>query len=117
MDQLGFGLENFDATGRWRERDGQFAINPSGELPGGAKFSGPLGLAAVLQKRQGEVVRCLAEKMLTFALGRELAVQDRCAVDKIVEDVEAQGYRFSALVIAIAKSDPFCKRRADGEQP
>jgi hypothetical protein len=44
-------------------------------------------------------------------------VQDRCAVDKIVEDVEAQGYRFSALVIAIAKSDPFCKRRADGEQP
>ena len=88
MDQLGFGLENFDAIGRWREKDGQFAIDASGELPGGAKFNGPLALASVLDKRRGEFVRCLAEKMLTFALGRELAVQDRCAVDKIVEEVE-----------------------------
>ena len=73
MDQLGFGLENFDAIGRWREKDGKFAIDASGELPGGAKFNGPLGLAKVLDKRRGEFVRCLTEKMLTFALGRELA--------------------------------------------
>jgi hypothetical protein len=117
MDQLGFGLENFDAIGRWREKDGSFEINASGELPGGAKFDGPLGLAKVLDKRRGEFVRCLAEKMLTFALGRELAVQDRCAVDKIVDDVEAQDFRFSALVNAIAKSDPFRKRRGEGAQP
>jgi hypothetical protein len=117
MDQLGFGLENFDAIGRWRDKDGTFAIDASGELPGGAKFNGPLALAKVLDKRRGEFVRCLTEKMLTFALGRELAVQDRCAVDKIVEQVETREYRFSSLVTAIANSDPFRKVRGDGGKP
>jgi mono/diheme cytochrome c family protein len=107
MDQLGFGLENFDAIGRWREKDGGFAIDSSGELPGGAKFNGPLSLAKVLDRRRSEFVRCLAEKMLTFGLGRELAVQDRCAVDKILDQVESHEFRFSALVTAIVKSDPF----------
>ncbi len=114
MDQLGFGLENFDAIGRWREMDGPFAVDASGRLPGGARFSGPLELARILDKRRGEFARCLAEKMLTFALGRELSPPDRCAVDKIVERVESQDYRFSALVSAIVASDPFCKRRGEG---
>jgi len=117
MDQLGFGLENFDAVGRWREKDGPFAVDSSGELPGGARFQGPLELARVLDKRRGEFVRCLTEKLLTFALGRELRVQDRCAVDKIVEQVESREYRFSALVQAIVASDPFQKRRQEGGQP
>ena len=117
MDQLGFGLENFDAIGRWRDYDGSFPVDASGELPGGAKFNGPLALAKVLDKRRGEFVRCLTEKMLTFALGRELAVQDRCAVDKIVEQVASQNYRFSALVAAVAKSDPLRKARSKEEQP
>jgi len=56
MDQLGFGLENFDAIGQWRDKDGKFAINASGELPGGAKFNGPLALAKVLDKRRSEFV-------------------------------------------------------------
>lgn len=116
MDQLGFGLENFDAIGRWRDKDGTFPINASGELPGGAKFNGPLALAKVLDKRRSEFVRCLAEKMLTFAIGRELAVQDRCTVDKIVEQVEDKEFRFSALVNAIVTSDPFRKTSED-EQP
>ena len=113
MDQLGFGLENFDAIGRWRERDGQFAVDSSGTLPGGAKFRGPLELARTLDKRRGEFARCLAEKMLTFALGRELSPPDRCAVDKIVDEVESQDYKFSALVKAIVGSDPFRKRRGE----
>ncbi len=117
MDQLGFGLENFDAIGRWRDKDGAFAIDASGELPGGAKFNGPLPLAKVLNKRRTEFVRCLTEKMLTFGLGRELAVQDRCAVDKIVEQVEAGDFRFSALVTAIAKSEPFRLTKGDGDVP
>jgi hypothetical protein len=118
MDQLGFGLENFDALGQWRERDGRFDIDASGELPGGARFKGPLGLAKVLDKRRGEFVRCLAEKMLTYALGRELRVQDRCAVDKIVEQVAAKDYRFAALVTAIATSEPFQLATSDvGGQP
>ncbi len=117
MDQLGFGLENFDAIGRWREKDGKFAIDASGELPGGARFNGPLALAKVLDRRRTEYVRCLTEKMLTFALGRELAVQDRCAVDKIVEQVATQDFRFSALVTAIATSDPFQLAKSDGAKP
>ncbi|HEY2414020.1 MAG TPA: DUF1592 domain-containing protein [Pirellulaceae bacterium] len=117
MDQLGFGLENFDAIGRWRDKDGQFKVDASGELPGGAKFNGPLALAKVLDKRRGEFVRCLAEKMLTFALGRELAVQDRCTVDKIVEQVEDKDFRFSTLVQSIVTSDPFRKTSSEQEQP
>jgi hypothetical protein len=110
MDQLGFGLENFDAIGRWRDRDGALDIDASGELPGGERFAGPSQLAGVLKTRKAEFVRCLAEKMLTFALGRGLVSHDRCAVDKIVEGVEQKDFRFSALVVEIAKSDPFCKR-------
>jgi hypothetical protein len=117
MDQLGFGLENFDAIGQWRDKDGKFAINASGELPGGAKFNGPLALAKVLDKRRSEFVRCLSEKMLTFALGRELAVQDRCTVDKIVEQVEGKDFRFSALVDAIVLSDAFRKTSNEEDQP
>jgi hypothetical protein len=117
MDQLGFGLENFDAIGRWRDKDGTFAIDASGELPGGAKFNGPLAMAKVLDKRRSEFVRCLTEKMLTFGLGRELAVHDRCAVDKIVEQVESGDYRFSALVTAIAMSEPFRLTKREGEKP
>ena len=117
MDQLGFGLENFDAVGRWRDKDGQHAIDASGELPGGGKFNGPLELAGVLKARQAEFARCLAEKMLTFALGRELHVPDRCTVDKIVEAAQKHDFRFPALVIAIATSDPFRKRSIEGAAP
>jgi hypothetical protein len=117
MDQLGFGLENFDAIGRWRERDGRFPIDASGALPGGVHFNGPQELAHVLLKRRREFARCLAEKMLTYALGRELVVSDRCVVDKIVSDLEAADYRFSRLVTAIVLSDPFRKRRIEGASP
>jgi hypothetical protein len=113
MDPLGFGLENFDAIGSWREKDAGQPIDASGELPGGAKFDGPVALAKVLDKRRAEFARCLSEKLLTFALGRELVVPDRCAVEKIVDEVKSHDYHFSALVIAIAKSDPFCKTRGE----
>lgn len=117
MDQLGFGLENFDAIGRWRDRDGRYPIDASGTLPGGARFNGPQELASVLLKRRQEFARCLTEKMLTYALGRELVVSDRCVVDKIVSDLETADYRFSRLVTAIVLSDPFRKRRIEGAAP
>ncbi|MEX2173324.1 MAG: DUF1592 domain-containing protein [Pirellulaceae bacterium] len=117
MDQLGFGLENFDAVGRWREKDGQLAIDSSGELPNGDTFDGPLEMAGVLKQRQEEFARCLAEKMLTFALGRGLQSPDRCAVDTIVEGLKKQEFRFSALVVEIANSVPFTRRRGEGTLP
>jgi hypothetical protein len=80
-------------------------------LPGGQRFAGPGELAGVLKARKEEFARCLTEKMLTFALGRGLVSPDRCAVDTIVEGLEQKDYRFSALVVEIANSDPFRKRR------
>ncbi|MDX1946574.1 MAG: DUF1592 domain-containing protein [Pirellulaceae bacterium] len=115
MDELGFGLENFDAVGRWREKDGKFAVDSSGKLPSGEAFRGPVELAQTLKRRKADFGRCLAEKMLVFALGRGFVSQDRCATDRIVEELEKHDYRFSALVVAIAQSVPFRKTR--GEQP
>jgi hypothetical protein len=111
MDPLGFGLENFDAVGAWREQDGGLPIDASGVLPGGPSFAGPKALKAILKEREADFARCLAEKMLTFALGRGLDYYDKCAVDKIVAAMAENDYRFSTLVLGIVGSDPFQKRR------
>ncbi len=114
MDPLGFGLENFDATGRWRDRDGDVAIDSSGVLPDGRKFSGPAQLRGLLLAKKSQFVRSLSEKLLTYALGRGLEDYDRCATDTILKQTEAGNYRISALIKAIVLSDPFRKRRGDG---
>ena len=112
MDPLGFAMENFDAIGRWRETDEKQPIDATGELPNGKKFSGAKELQQLLlTEKQDQFVRCVAEKMLTFALGRGIEYYDRCAVDKIVEHVKKNDFRFSELVIAIVESEPFQKRR------
>jgi hypothetical protein len=111
LDPLGFGLENFDAVGAWRDKDDGAPIDSSGTLPSGESFRGPRELKALLKARTPEFVRCLAEKMLTYAIGRGLEETDHCAVDQIVKTLDASHHRFSALVLAIVKSDPFQKRR------
>ncbi len=117
MDALGFGLENFDGIGAWRDLDGRFPIDPSGELPGNQTFSGPAELMQVLSgSRREAFCRCLTEKFLTYALGRGLGPQDRCAVNQILEQLEAESFRFSALVTAIVSSDPFLYRQLAGEE-
>lgn len=113
MDQLGFGMENFDAIGRWRTAENGKPLDATGELPGGSNFNGPLELARVLRDKQCEFGECLAEKMLTYALGRGLEFYDRCATDKIVKSLKNQKFRFSVLVAEIAKSDPFRMRRGE----
>ena len=118
MDPLGFAFENFDAVGAWRDFDGNFAVDASGVLPGGVKFDGSPGLIAILKdSRREQFCRCFAEKMLTYALGRGLESYDRCAVDKIVEAMESNDYKFSSMVAAIIESDPFRLRGAKGETP
>jgi hypothetical protein len=114
MDPLGFGLENFDAVGAWRDKDGDTAVDASGEFPAGPSFRGPKELKAILRARSGEFTRCLTEKMLTYALGRGLTARDVCAVEKIVEATAKDGYRFSRLVLEIVRSDPFQKRNGRG---
>jgi hypothetical protein len=111
MDALGFALQNFDAVGAWRTRDGSFAIDPSGELPDGRKFNGAADLKNLLRgSDKQKFARCLTEKMLTYALGRGLEPFDRPAVDHIVQSLSAADYKFSALVQGIVQSDPFQKR-------
>ncbi len=119
MDPLGFGLENYDATGAWRDRDGEFPVDASGVLPSGESFRGPGELKAILMAGRADAFeRCLAEKMLTYALGRGLEHYDACAIDEITGSLRADGHRFTRLVAAIVRSDPFRKRspaaRAEG---
>jgi mono/diheme cytochrome c family protein len=111
MDPLGFGLENYDGVGAWRDKDAGVPLDASGTLPSGESFRGPAELKAILRSRPREFARCLTEKLLTYALGRGLEESDRCAVDRIVKELELHEYRFSVLVEGIVLSDPFLKRR------
>jgi mono/diheme cytochrome c family protein len=114
MDPIGFGLENFDAIGQWRTRDGTAPVDPSGKLTSGESFNGAVELINILaEKKRDNFVRNLAEKMLTYALGRGIERYDRPAIDKIMKETAASGYRFSSLVLAVAKSVPFDKQRAE----
>lgn len=115
MDALGFGLENFDGIGAWRDRDGRFDIDPAGELPGDQAFSGPAELMELLvQQRRDDFCRCLAEKLLTYALGRGLGPYDRCATQSILNQLVEEDFRFSVLAKAVVTSDPFLYREIVG---
>jgi Protein of unknown function (DUF1592)/Protein of unknown function (DUF1588)/Protein of unknown function (DUF1585)/Protein of unknown function (DUF1595) len=116
MDPLGFGLENYDAVGAWRTKDGPFEVDASGELPSGETFVGPKELKAILKARQDEFVRCLSEKMLTYGLGRGVEYSDRCAVEDIARAVEKNDWKFSSLILAIVHSDAFQKRSGKGSE-
>ena len=110
MDAIGFAFENYDAIGRWRDKDGDFAIDPSGILPGGKTFQGPAELKTILRSKKDLFARCLSEKVLTYALGRGLEYYDKCAVDKILIELQKNDYRFSTLLIEAVKSEPFQMR-------
>ncbi len=117
MDPLGFALENFDPLGRWREQDSGQSIDAAGRLPGGRPFRGPSGLRSALSSRRNAFARCLAQKMLTFALGRGVESAETPAVEQIVHRLKQNGYRFSALVLAIVESEPFSKQLSQAEEP
>lgn len=111
LDPLGFGFENFDGIGAWRDKEGSFPVDASGTLPSGETFKGPLELVAILKTKTVDFRRCLAEKMLIYSIGRGLETFDKCAVDDICSEVARRDHRFSALVLAIVSSDPFQKRK------
>ncbi|MBI4663365.1 MAG: DUF1592 domain-containing protein [Verrucomicrobia bacterium] len=116
MDPLGFAFENFNAIGAWRSSDGKFPVDPSGTLPDGRSFNGPEELKRILKSEQ-TFIRTLTEKMLTFALGRGLEHYDRCAVDEIGKALAKDSYKFSTLVVGIAKSAPFQMRKLERATP
>ena len=113
MDPLGFGLENYDAIGRWRKADGAFDIDATGTFPGGKTFATPAELKALLRDRMPQFTRALAERMLTYALGRGVEPSDRLVVRDLVGKTAADNYRIQALVQGIVASVPFQQRRGE----
>jgi hypothetical protein len=115
LDPLGFGLENYDAIGRWRTTDGDIPVDSAGVLPDGTKFSGAEELRGVLLAKKAQFTRALTEKILTYALGRGLEDYDRPAVEKIAASVERNGFHFSQLIQSTVDSVPFRMRRGTVE--
>ncbi len=114
MDPLGFALENFDATGMWRDKD-RFAntlIDSEGELPDGTKLKGPDDLRNALLRRPDQFVQTFVENLLTYSMGRTREYYDMPAVRRIVRETAARDYKFSAIVQAVVKSEQFQLRRA-----
>ncbi len=111
MDPIGFAIENYNAIGAFRKKDGGSEIDTTAVLPDGTTFDGIADLKQILKDRKQEFVRCLTEKMLTYALGRGLEYYDRPTIDQIVAQLEAEGYRSSVLITEIVKSEPFRLRR------
>jgi mono/diheme cytochrome c family protein len=107
MDPLGFSLENFDATGRWRIREAAGMVDASGQLADGTPVDGPVALRRAILKHPEQFVRTMTEKMLTYALGRGLEYYDMPVVRAIAREAAAQNYRFSSIVLGIVRSAPF----------
>lgn len=108
MDPIGFGLENFDWMGRWRDKDSEGRpIDASGALPSGEQFRGPVELRQVLLTRKEDFLRHFTGKLLGYALGRPLQDGDHCAVQRIVDALEQDGYRARTLIREIVLSVPF----------
>jgi hypothetical protein len=113
MDPVGLALENFDAVGRWRDVEDGRPVDASGGMPDGSRFDGVAGLEQAMRDRPGVFVGTLAEKLLTFALGRGVEHFDAPAIRKIVRDAHANNDTFSSLIVGISTSTPFLFRRSE----
>jgi mono/diheme cytochrome c family protein len=110
IDPLGFSLENFDATGRWRVKTTTGPVDASGQLADGTPVDGPVALRKAILKHPEQFVRTMTEKMLTYALGRGLEYYDMPVVRAIAADAKNQNDRFSSIVMGIVKSTPFMQK-------
>ncbi len=113
MDPLGFSLENFDAIGRWRERDhGDVPVDAQATLPDGTRVQGPADLRSLILSRRREFVETITGKLLTFAVGRGLEPYDMPAIREIMREAAASEYRWSDLILGVVKSRPFRMKRS-----
>jgi mono/diheme cytochrome c family protein len=121
IDPAGLALENFDATGAWRTRDGGTrgtAVDASGQLVDGTRINGVVELRQALLREPATFVRTFTERLMTYALGRGLAATDMPAVRAIVRGAERDQYRFSSVVLGVVRSVQFEKRlKAPGSEP
>jgi cytochrome c5 len=112
MDPLGFSLENFDSLGGWRTTDAGTPINATGVLQDGTYVAGPAALRQALVAQKEQFVTAVTEKLLTYALGRQMEYYDAPAIRAIVRSAAADDYRWSSTILAIVKSTPFQMRRS-----
>jgi len=115
MDPIGFAMENFDAVGRWRERDGEQPIDATGTFPEGTKFDGIPGLKKELLRQPEQFVGTVAERLLMYAVGRNLQYYDAPTVRAAMREAAPADYTLASLVLGIVKSRPFQMREAGGE--
>jgi hypothetical protein len=113
MDPIGFAMENFDAVGKWRDIDAGRSIDASGVFPDGTAFDGMTGLKTVLLKQANQFVGTVAERLLMYAIGRNLQYYDQPAVRAIVREASSRNNTLPALVLAVVKSQPFLMREAE----
>ncbi len=111
MDPPGFALENFDAVGKWRSVDGVSAVDASGMLPDGTKFSGPAEFRRVLSGRRDLIATTVVRKLLTYALGRGAESYDEPSIRAVVREAQSEDYRWTTLLFGIVKSTPFQMRK------
>jgi len=118
IDPLGFALENFDAVGRWRDRDldAGTPIDASGQLADGTSVAGPVALRNAILAHPSQFVQTLTEKLMTYGLGRSLEYTDMPTVRRIVRQAADDHYRFSALVLGIVESPQFRRRGGEGRE-
>jgi hypothetical protein len=116
MDPLGFALENYDAIGRWRTKDGQFPVDTSGVLPDGTTFDGPASLREALAPKTSQLAQCIVEKMLVYSLGRGVDKSDRRNVADIMDALKGKEYRLESLIYIVAHSLPFQSRHDQSVQ-
>jgi len=119
MDPIGLAMENFDAVGAWRTREGGTLGSPidaSGQLMDGTKVDGVVTLREALLRNPQFFVETVAEKLMVYALGRGLMPTDMPIVRGIVRDSADQNYRFSSLILGVTKSVPFQMRIASREE-
>ena len=108
IDPLGFALENYDAIGGWRDKyDGKVSIDSSGKMPDGDSFETPVEFQEALLRRKDQFARCITEKLLAYALGRELEVSDRPVIDEIVQEISKPEKGLRDLIQEIVASRSF----------
>jgi len=110
MDPIGLGLENFDVIGKWRDRDGNSAIDAKGQLVDGRTFEGPTELVSLLSAKKPQITENFATRMLTYALGRGLQRQDKCDIERIVHYTNQNSRSIRSIVEAIVLSDAFLQK-------
>ena len=110
MDPLGFSLDNYDAIGAWRESTAARPLDTNGTLPTGEKITGASDLRTILWKNRNQVMRTLISQFLLYATGRDLITADEVVVQDVLTRLDADGHRFSSLIIGIVTSTPFLLR-------